>query len=143
MTKLIRAVATATALLAFGVVLSGCAGTKLGDMIEAVQGYTITQGQLDAARTTYDGTVLAPLHRYAVLPRCGPGKSFSISAPCHDKAMLKKLGDADIVAGKAFSDTQDMITSGNSSGSVAAWKSLQIAIDAVKGLLAASGASML
>ncbi|MGR4927258.1 hypothetical protein ACIPUD_10675 [Bradyrhizobium sp. CAR08] len=141
MTKLIRAVATATALLAFAVALSGCAG--LNNTIAAIQGYSITQGQLDAARTTYDGTVLAPLHRYAVLPRCGPGKSFSISAPCHGKAMLKKLSDADIVAGKAFSDTQDMITSGNSSGSVAAWKSLQIAIDAVKGLLAASGASML
>ncbi|MCK1577773.1 hypothetical protein [Bradyrhizobium sp. 174] len=141
MTKLIRAVATATALLAFAVALSGCAG--LNNTIAAIQGYSITQGQLDAARTTYDGTVLAPLHRYAVLPRCGPGKSFSISAPCHDKEMLKKLSDADIVAGKAFSDTQDMITSGNSSGSVAAWKSLQIAIDSVKGLLAASGASML
>lgn len=143
MTRMIRAVATATALFAFAAVLSGCAGTRLGDMITAVQGYTITQGQVDTARATYNGTVLAPLHRYAVLPRCGPGKSFSIAVPCHDKAMLKKLSDADLVVAKAFDDTQDMVTSGNNSGSVAAYKSLTTAIDVVKGLLAASGAAML
>ena len=55
------------------------------------------------------------------------------------------VGDfvADLVVAKAFDDTQDMVTSGNTSGSVAAYKSLNTAIDVVKGLLAASGAAML
>lgn len=123
--------------------LAGCAGTKLGDMIGAVQSYTVTQGQLDAARTTYNGTVLAPLRRYAKMPTCAKGQSFALAAPCHDPAMLKRLSDADMVVAKQFNDTQDMITSGNNSGSVAAYKTLQSAIDVAKSLLATSGASML
>lgn len=111
--------------------------------IQAIQGFTITQGQLDAAQSTYDGTVLSPLHKYAVLPACAASQTFTLAAPCHDKAMLKKIRAGDRVAAQAFSNTQDMITSGNNTGAVAAYKSMQTAVSSVQGLIAASGAGSL
>jgi hypothetical protein len=111
--------------------------------IQAIQGFTVTQGQLDAAQNTYDGTVLAPLHKYAALKACPAGQKFSLTAPCHESALLKQIRAGDKVAAKAFSDTQDMITSGNNTGAVAAYKSLQTAVQTVQGLIAVSGAGSL
>src|SRR5262249_12095998 len=121
--------------------VSGCAG--LQQTWQVIQGYAITQGQLDAARSTYTGTVLVPLHKYASFPRCGGGVTFTLALPCHDAVMLKKLRNADKVVAKAFDDTQDLITSGNSSGAVAAWQSLQTAISTARGLVAAAGGGTL
>jgi uncharacterized protein YceK len=116
-------------LAALAIGLSGCT------TISAVQGYAITQGQVDAARNTYDGTALATLKSYAGLPRCARGTAFSLTNRCHDAALLKKMRNADAAVSVAFNSTQDQITSGNSSGAVAAYKTLQTAIAAVKQII--------
>jgi hypothetical protein len=103
--------------------------------ISAVQGFSITQGQLDAAQNTYDGTALSTLKSYAGLPRCAPGTGFSLTNRCHDAALLKKMRNADVAVSTAFNATQDQITSGNNSGAVAAYKTLQTAIAAVEKII--------
>lgn len=119
------------------VLLPGCA------TIQAVQGFTVTQGQLDAAESTYDGTVLAPFHKYAALKACAPGQTITVANPCHDKALLKKIRAADKEAAKAFSDTQDAITSGDNKGAVAAYNAMKTAVGIVQALINLSGASAL
>lgn len=124
-------------ILVLALPIAGCAG--LTKTLDAIQGYAISQNQVDGARSTYDGTVLVPLARYASFPRCTPGTTISITNLCHDKVMLKKLRNADKAVAQAFVETQDMITSGNNSGAVAAYKTLQAAISAAQGLVAAAG----
>jgi hypothetical protein len=127
----------AAAVMLMAVSLAGCAvydNIKTG--LSAAAGFTVTQNQVDAARSTYDGTVLVPLAKYASFPRCAPGKPISLTNLCHDSALLKQIRDGDKVAGAAFDKVQDMITSGNNSGATAAWTSLQTAMDSVKALIA-------
>lgn len=119
--------------VACAVTLGGC------QSFQAIQGYTITQGQLDGAENTYDGTALATLKTYASLPRCAAGTAFSINNRCHDAALLKKMRNADAAVADAFNATQDQITSGNNSGAVAAWKTLQTAIAAIKQIISDNG----
>ena len=123
--------------LAMLVWLAGCAG--LTQTIQAINGYAITQGTLDATRNSYDGTALAALKSYAGLPLCAPGKSFAVAAPCHDKALLKRMRKADAAVDIAFDAVQDQVTSGNNAGAVAAYKTLSTAIDAVKKIIADNG----
>jgi hypothetical protein len=123
--------------------LGGCVTTGAGQVLSAAAGFTVTQNELDGARSTYDGAVLVPLKHYAVLPRCPRGQSISAAAPCHDKALLKKMRGADSAVERAFNSTQAQITSGSNSGALAAWNTLQTAIEAAKSLIATSGASAL
>lgn len=122
--------------------LGGCAGTRLGDFIgtitnasKAAANFAVTQNELDGTRNTYDGTFLASLKSYAIMPRCPKGTSFSISNRCHDRAILKKMRNADAVVDTAFNSTQDQITSGNNAGAVAAYNTLKTAITAAKQIL--------
>lgn len=109
--------------------------------IQAIQGFTVTQGQLDAAENTYDGTVLTPLHKYAKLNACAPGQTFTLASPCHDKAILKKLRAADKNVAQAFDNTQNAITSGDNKGAVAAYNAMKDAVGIAQGLIALSGAA--
>lgn len=121
--------------------LAGCA--SFNEKIAAISGFTVTQSQLDAAESTYDGTSLAALHRYAMLPRCAAGTKFTISAPCHDAALLKSWRAVDKTVATNFTNTQGMITSGNNTGAVAAWNLLKQALDTASSIAAQSGVTTL
>jgi len=133
--------------------LTGCVGefgtritdsiSTVKDTVAAVAKFTITQGQLDTARTSYNGTVLASLRRYALLPRCKTGQSLTINNPCHDRLMLVKIRNADKVVGQGFKDTQARLDAGDDSGAVLAYDTLKIAIDTAKALIAKSGVEVL
>lgn len=145
MLKHIRLLAAMLFVATLAPLLGGCAttGGTIGPVVSAAARFTVTQNELDGARSTYDGAVLVPLKHYAVLPRCRRGQSISIAAPCHNKVMLKKIRNADAAVEQAFDRTQDQITSGSNSGMLAAWNTLQNAIAAAKILIATSGASAL
>ena len=117
--------------------------TQLSQTVGAIRGITITQPQLDAAQNTYDGTSLVALDKYAGLIRCRTGQKFSLNTPCHDRVLLKQWRGIDQSVAVAFGKTQDMITSGNNTGAVAAWNSLQNALQAAKDIAAATGATLL
>lgn len=117
----------------------GLPATSIGNTLSAVAGFTITQGQLDAARNTYDATVLAPLRTYARWPRCRTGQTITLAAPCHDRALLAKIREGDKVAARAFVNAQNAITNGDNTGIAAAWNTLNAAIDAATQLISISG----
>lgn len=132
-------------IVALGISLSGCAKEmqNFSAVISAAQNFSVTQGQVDASRNTYDGFVLAPLHKYAALPRCKTGQTLTLNNPCHDRGLLKKINNVDIQVEKAFTDTQNSVTSGDSKGAVAAYSTLTGLIDIAKSLIAQTGVSVL
>lgn len=125
--------------------LGGCAAdfgtriTKVQETIAAVANFTITQGQVDTARTTYNGAVLAPLRRYALLPRCKTGQTISINNPCHNRKLLKQLRNTDKLVEAGFKDLQIKIDIGDNSGAVVAYDLLMSAIDTAKSLIGKTG----
>lgn len=126
--------------------LGGCAtqfGEHISSVISAAQNFEITQGQVDSARNSYDGFVLAPLHKYAALPRCKTGQILTLNNPCHDRKLLKKINNVDTQVAKAFLDTQNSITSGDNKGAVAAYSTLTGLIGIAKALIAQTGVSVL
>jgi len=126
--------------------LGGCAtqfGTRITDTISAVANFTVTQGQVDTARASYDGAVLAPLRRYALLPRCKTGQTISINNPCHDRKLLKQLRETDKLVEKRFVETQAGIDTGDNKGAVAAYDLLIGTIDIAKSLINKTGVSVL
>lgn len=128
--------------IALALTLSGCAtgfGTRITETISAVASFSVTQGQLDTARSSYDGVALASLRRYALLPRCKTGQTISINNPCHDRKLLKQLREADKKVETGFKETQNKINSGDNSGAVLAYETLMIAIDTVKILIGKTG----
>lgn len=102
--------------------LGACATTQ------AIVGATITQGQVDAAWTSYDGTFLAGLRRYALLPKCAPAQTF-LKNQCHDAAMLKQLRLYDREVGNDFNLVQANLDAGNNNALVNSWTVLNSAID--------------
>jgi len=131
-------------ILALALSLGGCATMdKIGSAISAAQNFKITQGQVDSARNSYDGFVLAPLRKYAFLPRCKTGQTFKLDTPCHDRKLLKQIREVDKSVEKAFADTQNRITSGDDKGAVAAYSSLMNLIDVAKALINQTGVSLL
>lgn len=122
--------------------LAGCA-TKFGEVISAAQNFTVTQGQVDTARNSYNGFVLAPLYKYAKLPRCLTGQKFTLNVPCHDRSLLKQIRQVDKTVEKAFNDTQEAIDNGNNTGAVAAYTTLTNTIDIAKALINQTGISLI
>lgn len=101
--------------------LGGCVATQ------AVFGFTITQNQLDVARSSYDAVVLAPAARYRQLRLCAKNETFIINqCRTHSLAATLQAADKDVAVG--FAQVQSNITSGNNSGAVAAMQTLNIAI---------------
>lgn len=134
------------AALGLAVLVTGCAtqfGERISTVFSVAQKFEITQGQIDAARSTYDGTVLAPLYKYASLPRCRTGQKLTLNNPCHDRRLLKQIREVDKSIARAFADTQDRLTSGDNKGAVAAYDSLMSAIDVAKALINQTGVSVL
>ncbi len=128
--------------IGLALVLSGCAtqfGERITDTISAVSNFKVTQGQLDTARVSYNGAVLVPLRRYALLPRCKTGETITVSSPCHDRALLKTLSKADNKVAVGFAETQAAINSGDNTGAVLAYNLLTTAIDTARGLIAKTG----
>lgn len=126
--------------------LAGCStqfGERVSTVISAAQNFTVTQGQVDAARNSYDGFVLAPLFKYARLPRCKTGQTLSLNNPCHDRKLLKQIREVDKQVAVAFVKTQNSITSGDNQGAVAAYNSLTSLIDIAKALINQTGVSVL
>ena len=133
------------AVLMVSVALGGCAKEMqtLSDTVAAAQNFKVTQGQVDAARNSYDGFVLGPLHKYAQLVRCKTGEKLTLNNPCHDRKLLKQIRTVDAQVEKAFYDTQNRITSGDNEGAVAAYTTLKGLIDIAKSLIAQTGVSVL
>lgn len=125
--------------------LSGCASQfgTISTVVSAVQNFTVTQGQIDSARNSYDGFVLAPLTKYAQLPRCKIGQKLTLNNPCHDRKLLKQIREVDKSIEKAFIDTQNRITSGDNKGAAAAYSTLISTIDVAKALINQTGISVL
>lgn len=133
-------------IIALAISLGGCAtkfGTSVANVVSAAQNFSITQGQLDSTRTTYDGFVLAPLNKYASLVRCKTGQTLTLNNPCHDRVLLKKIRAVDAKIEIAFNNTQDKITSGDSKGAVSAYQSLNDAIAIAKELINQTGIHVL
>jgi hypothetical protein len=129
-------------IVALAVSLGACStpfGQGISNTIAAIQGYTVTQNMIDASRSTYDGTILAPLTTYASWRRCRTGEAVTVTNLCHDRFLLKKIRTADASVASLLNQLQDLVTSGNNSGAVAAYKSLQQAIVTAQSLIAASG----
>lgn len=124
--------------------LGGCSTIqKLETAYSAAQNFTVTQGQVDSARNSYDGLVLAPLHKYALLPRCKTGQTLSINNPCHDRKLLKQIREVDKQVEIAFNRTQTIIISGDNQGAVAAYNTLIDAINVAKALINQTGVAVL
>lgn len=131
---------------ALSLALAGCANNpfkQIGIVVNAVQGYEVTQGQLDAARNSYNGFVLSPLVKYARLPRCLTGQKFTLELPCHDRKLLKQIREVDKQVAWTFTDTQNRIISGDNKGAAAAYNSLTHLIDVAKSLIAQTGISVI
>lgn len=143
---MIRKFATIALLGLAALTSSGCSSTQWADFktkIAAINNFAVTQSQLDGATATYNGTSLAALHRYALLPRCAVGAKFTLSTPCHDPAILKKWSQADLDVDAGFTKTQAQITAGNNSGAVAAWTLLQTALSTAASIATQSGVNAL
>lgn len=134
------------AVILIGLSLAGCANNpfkQISTVANAVQGYEVTQGQLDAARNSYNGFVLAPLVKYARLPRCKIGEKLTLNNPCHDRKLLKQIREVDKQVAFTFTDTQNRIISGDNKGAAAAYNSLTHLIDVAKALIAQTGITVL
>lgn len=126
--------------------LTGCStqfGERIATVISAAQNFTITQGQVDSARNTYDGFVLAPLNKYASLPRCKTGQKLTLNDPCHDRKLLKQIRSVDSDIDKAFRDTQVRVDTGDNKGAIAAYQTLMSSIELAKSLINQTGISVL
>lgn len=123
--------------LALALSLSGCATIeRLKQAVEIAAAFTVTQNEIDGAQAAYDGAALASLKAYAVLPRCAPGVTISLTNRCHDRILLRRLRNADKAVEGAFAKVQAQLVAGNATGAAAAWQSLQTAIAAAKQIIA-------
>jgi hypothetical protein len=132
-------------ILVGAVFVGGCAKEMqtLSDAVSAAQNFKVTQGQVDAARNSYNGFVLGPLRKYSQLVRCKTGEKLTLNNPCHDRKLLKQIRTVDMQVEKAFSDTQNRIISGDNQGAVAAYTTLKGLIDIAKALIAQTGVAVL
>lgn len=121
------------ALCLFAVCLAACgAGSTLG----ALSGFTVTQSQLDAARSSYDAVVLAPAANYRALGYCATGTSATLQKPCADRAIVAKFVAIDKAVAADMNSVQAQITAGANTGVMAAWSDLQTQIAAAKAIVA-------
>lgn len=128
-------------IIALGLSLTACQtpSSFLND-IQAVGGFSVTQSQIDAARATYDATFLTPAARYRSLPTCKSGQTF-LKNQCKDNSIVLQLQASDKTVESAFNQMQALVNSGNNSGLVAAYQTLQTAISTAQGLLVVNSIS--
>lgn len=113
-------------------VLTGCAGTRIGDTVgsiaSAVSGFSITQSQVDALRSSYNAAFLVPAAHYRQLPKC----STTPDKVCRNPIIVKQLQTIDKGVLASFNNVQAMIDSGDNSGLSAAWNVLESTVSAAK-----------
>jgi hypothetical protein len=106
--------------------------------IKAVSGFTVTQGQVDAARSSYDAAFLAPAAHYRQLPLCTSGQTF-LRNQCAERSVILTLQSADRTVEASFDRVQAMVTAGNNTGLVAAYQTLTTAIQTAEGITISLG----
>lgn len=132
-------------LLALALPLGGCVTDDIGTVFGAVNGVTITQGQIDAARASYIGLYLTPAAHYRCLsfnpdktcnprPICAADQTF-LHDQCATKDAIKKIQGTTKTLSKALADLQTQFSAGNNTGIYAAYTALQSGITAAAGLI--------
>jgi hypothetical protein len=132
------------ALLALALPLAACS-TPLGKTLDAINGLTITQGQIDAARASYIGLFLTPAAHYRCVsfnsdktcnprPICADGQTF-LGDQCATRAAIQKIQATTATLSKAVNDLQAQFSAGSNRGLYAAYAGLQAAITAAAGLI--------
>lgn len=116
---------------AVALICAALAGCAAGSTLGSLGSFTVTQKMVDDAVTVY-GTSEAIAVAYLKLPRCGTPEV----QPCarHTTVAVIKADDAAIY--KAIHDTQAAVSSGNNTGAVAAYNTLQSALTAYQSLTA-------
>jgi len=122
--------------LAVALSLGGCAAAV--QRLEALSGASITQDQVDEARNSYDAVVLAPMRRYALLPRCKLGQTFVLDN-CHDAKFLKQMRNIDSTVEINFGRVQSAMVNGNVSALQTAWQILNSAVSTAKSQITQNG----
>lgn len=122
--------------LVLAINVAGCSAAA--QRLEAITGATITQDQVDTARNGYDAAVLAPMRRYALLPKCKAGQTFLVNN-CHDAAWLKQMRNIDQTVARDFDSVQALMKDGNAPALQTAWAILTDAISTAKTQVAQQG----
>jgi hypothetical protein len=133
------------ALLAFALPLGGCVTDSVGTVFGAVNGVTITQGQIDAARASYIGLFLTPAAAYRCVsfnadktcnprPICAVDQTF-LHDQCATKDAITKIQGTTKTLSTAMNSLQAQFNAGNNTGLYAAYAALQAGITAAAGLI--------
>jgi hypothetical protein len=115
------------------VLLGGCA------LLQTLEGASVTQSGLDAARAAYDAAFLAPAAHYRQLGFCAAGTAATLIKPCAARAVVAQLAAADKIVETAIAAVQAQITAGNTTGLGASYATLTTAITAAEALAVTLG----
>lgn len=119
--------------------LAGCASTV--SQIEAGTSFTVTQNELDAARSAYDAAALTPAANYRALGYCATGTVATLAKPCADRTLVAKFQKADAAVSNEMNTVQGMITAGNATGLTAAYNTLLGLISTAEAVSTSFGAN--
>ena len=133
------------ALALVSLALAGCSLDGVGTTLGAVNSLTITQGQIDAARTSYIGLFLTPAAHYRCVsfnadktcnprPICAADQTF-LQDQCATRAAILKIQGTAKTLGTALDSLQAQFDAGNNTGLYAAYTALQAGITAAAGLI--------
>ena len=110
--------------LAVALALGGCLTT------------TVTQGQLDTVRASYDAAFLTPAAHYRQLGYCRAGTNWTLAKPCADRATVAKLLATDARLHATFNTLQAEVTAGGGAAAVSDFTILQALITNARALIA-------
>ena len=127
----------AAAVLALALALGGC--STISNAFKVAQGVTITQNEVDGARSGYDALFLVPLATYRNLGFCAAGAKATVAKPCADRGIVNKLAASDAIVKVEFDTVQHMIDTGDNTGMSAAYEALLSSIQAAEQIAAANG----
>jgi hypothetical protein len=116
--------------LALAGAVAGCATTGT---------ISVTQNDIDAARSAYDAAFLAPAAAYRGLPLCASGQASALANPCASAATIEKLQAADQQVEQAFDAVQSLVSSGGGDNLVADYQALTQSVAAAEDLLSSLG----
>lgn len=124
----------------FGVaVMPALLGVAGCSTLSTLSSASVTQSQLDATMSAYVGAFLTPAATYRQLGYCATGTSATLAKPCADRAIVAKLQASNAAVQTAFAAVQGIITSGQTSGLVAAYGLLEADITAADSIAATLG----
>lgn len=136
MRKFFRAAATAVALSLAGASLAGCqTAEQIVEEIKAAAGFTVTQSQVDAFRTTYNG-LLKFAAEYGEARRCNTGQNYFYNG-CHDPATLVKLQGIKNAVSGGLVNVQAAIDRGDNAGAVGLFNTVKAALLTGQGIVTA------